>query len=264
MLFKNRLKSNNKPNYNILAWVVWLTAGLFYMYEFIHRVSPNVMVPELMLDFKVSWQTLGNLSAYYYYAYALAQIPVGIMLDRYSTRYLLMFAALLIAIGSFTFAKTDSIHLANLSRVTIGLGSAFSFVACIRLAANWFFKQKLGLVIGLTNLLGVLGAVIAGRPLAHLVDKVGWRESIDYLGVIGVIFIFLIWAIVRDKPTYTKSLTANAALNKSENSNSSNSSNSSNNIKRKSQPTPNIDLKISRQLKLLTRNKQVWFIGFLE
>lgn len=180
-------------------WIIWFIAGLFYMYEFVHRVSPNVMVPELMREFSVSGQALGNLSAYYYYAYAIAQIPVGILLDRYSSRYLLMLAAFIIAAGSFIFAGTENIQVANFARALIGIGSAFSFVACIRLAANWFLKENLGLIIGLTNLLGVAGAIFAGKPLAIFVENNSWRDCISYLGFIGAAFIFVIWITIRDK-----------------------------------------------------------------
>lgn len=234
MLTTKRLKYNIKhPSTNVLAWSIWLTAGLFYTYEFVHRVAPNVMVPELMQEFGVSGQSLGNLSAFYYYAYAIAQIPVGLLLDRYSTRYLLVLAASLIAMGSFIFSETNNIYFANFSRIIVGIGSAFSFVACIRLAANWFIKKKLGLVIGLTNLLGVAGAVIAGRPLAHLIESRGWRDSINYLGLIGIGFIFLLWAVIRDRPK------------------------TSNHRKSTTRKT----LKLKTQFKTLIKTPQIWFIA---
>ena len=182
-----------------MAWIIWLTAGLFYTYEFVHRIAPGIMVPELMAEFNVSGKSLGNLSAYYYYAYAIAQIPIGILLDRYSTRYLLVFAATLIAVGSFVFSNTGNIEVANSCRVIIGLGSAFSFVGCLKLATNWFSHHKFGLVVGLTNFLGATGAILGGRPLAHYIEQHGWRNSMELSGIIGVIFIVAIWVIVRDK-----------------------------------------------------------------
>lgn len=180
-------------------WLIWLVAGLFYLYEFIHRVAPSVMLPELSADFGVYSAALGSLSAYYYYAYATMQIPVGLLIDQYGARNLLTLAALLVSIGSLLFAHTEQFYLAKLSRAMIGLGSAFSFVGCLKLATTWFPSQRFALVVGLTNLLGVLGAIIGSRPLAILVDNTSWRYTLYLSAIIGLCFIFIIPAIIRDK-----------------------------------------------------------------
>ena len=201
------------------------------MYEFVHRIAPGIMVPEHMADFNVSAQTLGSLSAYYYYAYAIAQIPVGILLDRYSTKYLLTFAAALIAVGSYIFSKTSDIHIANCCRIIIGLGSAFSFVGCLKLAVNWFSKQRFGILVGLTNLLGVMGAILGGRPLAHFMEHYNWRTSMEISAMVGAIFIVLLFIIVKDAP-------------------------SKNNKK-----TAKIKIDLKNNLNILVQNKQIWLIA---
>ena len=76
----------------------------FFAYAFVQRVAPSVMVDELMRDFAVGGALLGNLSAFYFYAYAGIQIPVGIMMDRFGPRRLLTFTLLLCVVGSALFA----------------------------------------------------------------------------------------------------------------------------------------------------------------
>ena len=73
------------------AWLIWVVAALFYAYEFFIRISPAVMVNSLMHSFALDAAALGSLSAFYYYAYACMQIPVGMLLDRYGIRRLLAF-----------------------------------------------------------------------------------------------------------------------------------------------------------------------------
>lgn len=87
----NLLLKNNKaalpaayPAY--LPWLIWCIAALFYFYEFFLQVSPNVMVPELMSSFHVTAASLGNLAAFYFYAYAIMQIPAGVLLDFFGPR----------------------------------------------------------------------------------------------------------------------------------------------------------------------------------
>jgi len=157
------------------------------MYEFIHRVCLAVMVPELTHDLALNPAQFGWLSAAYFYAYALMQIPVGFLLDRYSVKYILFWASILIAASSITFAHTSSAFVALFCRALIGLGSAFSFVGCMKVGASLFSSRKFALIVGLSNLLGAIGGILGGKPLAIGVALFGWRLIILALGVAGII-----------------------------------------------------------------------------
>ena len=120
------------------AWLVWLVAAIFYAYEFFLRISPKVMLPELAQAFNVHARQIADLSAAYYFAYACMQIPAGVLFDRYGIQKLLIAAAILVTAGSLLFASTSHLTLADLGRVLMGLGSAFSFIGCLKLASNCF------------------------------------------------------------------------------------------------------------------------------
>ncbi|MGQ0674819.1 MAG: hypothetical protein ACT4N4_01840, partial [Rhodospirillales bacterium] len=87
-----------------LAWAAWLLASLFFFYALVQRVAPSVMVDELMRDLAVCGAILDNLSAFYFYAYAGLQIPIGVMLDRLGPRRLMSGGAALAGIGGVLFA----------------------------------------------------------------------------------------------------------------------------------------------------------------
>jgi sugar phosphate permease len=182
------------------AWIIWAVAALFYAYEFFLRISPTVMVPNLMHAFKVDAATLGALSAFYYYAYASLQIPVGMMLDRFGIRRLLTIAAICVALGSFAFSHTHQLWVAEFGRILTGMGSAFAFISTVKLARNWFNHRWLAVVIGFTNTLGVMGAIAGEAPLAIVVNSIGWREALFVAGCIGALLALLITLIVRDSP----------------------------------------------------------------
>jgi len=183
---------------NLRSWIIWIAAGGFYLFEFVHRVALSVMLPELSQSFNVSSALLSGLAASYFFAYAFAQIPVGLLIDRYGTRQLLTLACLTITIGSFLFAYTDNIFIATYCRILIGFGSAFAFVGCLKLAANWFPAHRFAFIVGLTNLFGVGGALIGGNPIAHAVDAFGWRDVMYSSGIIGLAITLLLWKIIRD------------------------------------------------------------------
>src|SRR5436190_24105200 len=89
--------------------LAWSTGAAFYFYPFVHRVAPSVMVDELMRDFAASGAVVGYLSAVYFYAYALMQIPVGVLMDRFGPRRLMSAAALVAALGSVVFAASHGL-----------------------------------------------------------------------------------------------------------------------------------------------------------
>lgn len=181
-------------------WVVWGLAAAFFFIEYFARVAPGVMVDELMRDFSVMGFALGSLSAFFYYAYVAMQLPVGILADRYSPRWLLTTATLITAGGCLVFAYAHSIHTASLGRALMGFGSAFAFVTALKLAASWFPPTRLGLLTGLTQALGMLGAAIGQAPMAYSVAIIGWRSTMMVIALLFIILAMLIGSLVRDHP----------------------------------------------------------------
>lgn len=184
-----------------LPWVIWGLAALFYFYEFMLQISPNVMADELQRDFAISAAAVGNLGAFYFYAYGAMQIPVGVLLDRFGPRRLTTTAVGLCAIGCFVFATTQHLLPAQIGRMLIGAGSAFAIISCFKLVANWFPHNRFAMMAGLTVTIGMLGAASGEIILAHMVEAFHWRPTIIAFGFIGIALMVLIWLIVRDAPT---------------------------------------------------------------
>lgn len=195
------MKERNTP---LLAWYIWLFGALFYSFEFLLQVSPGVMTDDLMHAFNIDGAALGNLTAFYFYSYAIMQIPAGIFLDYLGPRKLLTLSCTICALGALIFGVSGVLYQAEIGRLLIGLGSAFAVLGTFKLAANWFPSQRFALVTGITIMLGMLGAVFAGTPLALLVQKFSWRIVMQGLACAGFILALLIWLNVRDKPKHKK------------------------------------------------------------
>lgn len=179
-------------------WLIWGIAALFYLYEMVLRVAPSVMTQELMSSFQMTSTQLGVLISFYYYSYTALQLPCGLILDRLGARRLVTFSSLLCTFGAFLFATTHSIPVAQGARFMIGAGSACAFISCLKLTAGWFTPMQFALVAGLTNMMGGLGGTFAGRPLAMLVNSVGWRPAMVILAVTGVFITVLCWCFICD------------------------------------------------------------------
>ncbi len=186
-------------NKSALKWVIWTLAAFFYFYEYLLRVSPSVMVPELMQAFSVDAAQMGILSAFYFYAYAPMQLPVGMLMDRFGARKLLTFASLICGLGAIFFGIAHSILLAKAGRLFIGVGSSFAFVAMVFVCSHWFKPEKRAFLVGLANSIGMLGAVAGQGPLSLMVKNFDWRYTMNILGVLGLALAVLIFILIRGK-----------------------------------------------------------------
>lgn len=173
-------------------------ATLFYLYEFLLRVSPNVLEKELFHAFSMDATSFGLFSSLWYWAYAPLQLPVGALTDKYGPRRLLTFAIVLCAVSTLVLAQTQSFVVGCIARCFIGAGSAFAFISCLKVVNIWFHPSQFAFFTGLTLMIGTLGAAVGGTPLSIALDYISWRDLLVYLGVIGVALALLSWIIIRD------------------------------------------------------------------
>ncbi|NGX28193.1 MAG: putative sulfoacetate transporter SauU [Candidatus Anoxychlamydiales bacterium] len=187
-----------KKHSSFLKWLIWGLAATFYFYEFVLRVSPSVMVSELMESFGITASTVGILSAFYLYAYAPMQIPVGIVMDHFGVKKVLSIASLICGIGAVLFAATNYLSIASFGRFLIGTGSAFAFIAMIYITSHWFSLKKRAFLIGIANSLAMLGASAgAGGPLSVLIKNFGWQRIITILGFFGIFLGVVIYIVFK-------------------------------------------------------------------
>lgn len=185
----------------------WLVGALFFLYAWILRVSPSVMVEELMRDFAVGGAVLGQLSAWYFYGYAGMQIPVGLLLDRFGPRRLLTAAAAVCALGCVLFV-TGGLATASLGRLLMGAGCAFSLVGAMAVAGQWFPARRFALLGGLAMMLGMAGGVFGQAPLRLAVESSSWRTTLLATALGALALSIAAWLLIRDRRTGTGGLGA--------------------------------------------------------
>ncbi len=180
--------------------VIFLCA-LFAAYKYVLQISPSVMTADLMRAFHVNGAGLGNLAATYFYAYLIAQLFAGVLLDRYSPRYLMTFAIGLSGFAVFSFSQAQSLGAAGLYRAFMGVGTAFMTIGYMKMSVLWFKPNRVALVDGFCGTACMIGAMCGQIPLAFLAMHFGWRLGLLYCGCFGIALATLFWMVVRDKKT---------------------------------------------------------------
>ncbi|MBP2640288.1 MAG: major facilitator superfamily 1 [Firmicutes bacterium] len=183
-----------------LRWYIYGILCLGYFLVYFHRVSTAVVAPELTEAFGLTAASLGLLSSAYFYPYALAQIPSGILTDYLGPRKTVTFFILVAAIGAFLFGTASTYSWAIVGRSLVGLGVAFIYIPVMKILAEWFRQHEFATLTGLLLSVGNIGALSAAAPLSLLVGAAGWRNSFIYIGAVTVILAIGCWLIIRNKP----------------------------------------------------------------
>lgn len=183
------------------AWLIWGLSAAFYFSDYLARVAPGVMHKSLQHDFGINEAGFGILTASFYIPYIMMQIPVGLAVDRVSIRNLLTVMALITALGCCVFGLAGSLMTASVGRMLIGFSAAFAFISTLRLATAWFPPAMLGLLAGLTQALGMLGASAGEAPVSFLVAAVEWRHTMLIVAFLFIILAVLLYQFIQDDPT---------------------------------------------------------------
>ncbi len=194
------------------AIIAFTLGTLFFAYAFIQRVSPSVMTSELMRDFAVGGAALGSLSAFYFYAYASIQLPVGMLTDHFGPRKLMSVAAALCALASIGFGLSDSLLTASIGRAMIGATVAFGFVGTMAIAGYWFKSSQYAMLAGLLQTVGMSGAIFGQAPLRHLVEGIGWRGTMYLLAIAAVVLAVLVFTLVPQRSREQKQAGARSSI----------------------------------------------------
>ena len=181
--------------------IVISLCACYLFYKYVLQIYPSVITEQLMHDYGLSAAGLGYLAATFYYAYMVTQLVVGVLIDKYGTRWLSSMALFSCSIGVLIFSMSETVLTAALSRGLMGFGVAFATVAYMKLAAGWFPPRQYAFVGGLLATAAMAGAVFGQAPLSYAVSLMGWRSCLFACGIAGMILTLAFVTIVRDAPS---------------------------------------------------------------
>jgi MFS family permease len=162
------------------------------------RNSVAVIAPNLAAEIDLSASELGLLSSVYFLMFGIAQIPLGIALDRFGPKPSLMASVAIAVAGCGVFAMAQSVNGLVLGRALLGLGTASFLMAPLALYARWFAPRQFSSITGFQMGIGTLGALLATAPLAAAVSAIGWRATFLTIGGITMTMALLVWFVVQD------------------------------------------------------------------
>ncbi|ARN84169.1 MFS transporter [Candidatus Nucleicultrix amoebiphila] len=187
-----KLNANTRTTY----YLAWFIISLFYLYQYILRVSPGIMVVELREIFKLTAEQFSSLGAIYLYAYSFLQVPLGFILDRIGVKKVIAFSIFLCLLGTLLFAFSTHVWMLQFARFLIGIGSAPAFICALKIVSDHVPLKMRGLLMGATLSLGTIGALLSGKVLVKLIDGFGWKNSLFLCVVLGLFLLLIVMIFV--------------------------------------------------------------------
>jgi MFS family permease len=181
-------------------WVVWSVGLAAYLVGVMHRTSFGVAGLSAVDRFGAAPAVLAGFVVLQLLVYASLQIPVGVLLDRFGARRLIVVGSLTMATGQLLLALATALPLAVLARVLVGAGDALTFISVLSVVTSWFPARRVPLMTQLTGLIGQLGQVLSALPLAAVLHGPGWTPAFVSAAALGVAVGLAALAVVRDRP----------------------------------------------------------------
>ena len=183
-----------------LLAAVFLPFAAGYYTSFLFRNVNSVVFPELTAAFDLSPGTLGLLTSVYFLTFAGAQLPLGLLIDRYGPRRVNATMLLVAALGGVVFAFAAGLPALLAGRALIGLGVAVCLMSSITVFALWFPMERLATLMGWMLLVGAIGALSATKPVEMALRVIDWRTLFLVLSVLAVCSSLAIFVAVPEKP----------------------------------------------------------------
>ena len=228
--------SNANNKISALGLIIWGTAALFFLYEFFLRTFVGSLAHQIIPALHLSLESFAIIGSAYYFAYGIMQIPVGILVDKFGVKIILVIATLICAGATFWFAHAVSFWPAFFARIMMGFGSSFAFISLLSIAIEWFPRKYFGFFAGASQFIGTMGPLLAGGPLVAIMASSGgnWRTPLTFTSFGGIGLAIIILLVVKNK-----------ARGKEDN------------FIKIERTVPILD-----SLKQMAKNKQVWLIAF--
>ena len=190
----------DSPEYRRLRRIAYALGTAAFLLAFFHRLAPGAIAADLRATFGASATALGFIAAFYFYPYAVMQLPCGVLADSIGPRRLFTAGCVAAGAGSVLFALAPNVAWLLAGRALVGFGVAVAFVSVLKLIASWYREREFATWVGMLMLIGNVGGILATVPLAWMTEHVSWRQVFLVAGVASLVLAACIWLWVRDDP----------------------------------------------------------------
>ncbi len=182
------------------AWAIWAVGVVAYVLTVMQRTTIGVAGLDAADRFSLSAGALSLFVFIQVSVYIAAQLPAGLLVDRWGARLMLGASGLLLAAGQLLLAFAATLPLAIVARVLVGAGDAIVFGAVLALVPRWFAARRVPVLTQLTTILGQVGQILSALPFVALLHHAGWHQAFGVAATASALGAVLAVSVVRNAP----------------------------------------------------------------
>jgi MFS family permease len=180
--------------------LIFSLGSFAYLSAVLQRTSLGIAGVAATERFGGSAAVLSSLAVVQLMVYAAMQIPVGILIDRFGPRVLMLSGTALMIGGQVTLAVAPTISIAVVGRILVGAGDAMIFISVIRLISSWFTGRIVPQLSQWMGNIGQLGQVLSAVPLAWVLHMWGWTPAFLSAASVALLALIILFVAIRDRP----------------------------------------------------------------
>ena len=180
----------------------WITTlipfGLGYFINMVFRSVNAVLSHPIMKDLSINHLEIGFITSTFVLAFAIFQIPLGLIVDSWGPRKTQISLFVIGAIAIVMFGMSSSVISLSVTRALLGIGMAGSFICAVKAIADRVPKEEIPYYTGIILAFGGVGALLATTPAKLFQLEFGWRSLCFVLGAVTFLIAALIFFVNRD------------------------------------------------------------------
>ncbi len=185
----------NQTNNNIQNITAWLSITLFYCYQYIVRILPNIIEPNLTDKYGVDVSAFADFASIYYLGYVAVHIPIGIAFTKFGAKKTLPIFIALTALGLYPLVYCDCWYQVIWGRIINGVGSSAAIVGALQVFRT-IYPRNFSQVLGLTVCASILTAVFISAPLSQVIHNIGFDNTVKIIMYSGLLLAIVSYFII--------------------------------------------------------------------
>lgn len=187
-------------------YVCWILIASFYLLENCIQVSQNVLTNMMQNTLNLHDTAFSTVVACYFWGYSFAQIPAGMLLDKFGLKKPLVISLLICGLGTVLLSQAEGFYSILTFRTAIGVVSAFAALSVLNYTASKFDDNKFATLTGLMLTIGMCGQIFGEAPLHYLAISYGWRNCILFLGLSALVLTLLNTIVLKPEKTVSSNV----------------------------------------------------------
>ncbi|QLE79438.1 MFS transporter [Francisella sp. Scap27] len=194
-MYKERLKA--------LGISIWFICAFFYALEYFIRSSSGALYDSYaVLPYNMSPEQMSLSSSAFYLSYVVAQIPSGMLVDKYGIKRIMIASSIIFSIAIFIASMSTSPNMIILYRVLAGIGGGFAFLCALKSIALWLPDRYFPIFTGFTQFFLYLGATLSAGPLVIMAKYTSISVIMSGVFLVSVVLLLFSIFVIKIHPSY--------------------------------------------------------------